>query len=65
MGHHFYDLNFFLDNLFLVINNLCIIFRFIFNFPFNKKKSNFFKKMYCSTWNMNLFKVSNLFHVYK
>jgi hypothetical protein len=41
-----------------VINNLGIIFRFIVKL--------FFDFVMCfSAWNVNLFKVSNTFHVYK
>jgi len=48
-----------------VINNLGIIFKFIVKLLFDR---NIFKKkfvMYFSTWNVNLFKVSNPFHVYE
>jgi len=48
-----------------VINSLGIIFRFIIKLSFDKNILNLFFEMYSLTWNVNLFKVSNPFHVYK
>jgi hypothetical protein len=45
-----------------VINSLGIILKFIIKLPFD---NFFFFVMYFSTWNVDLFKVSNPFHVYK
>jgi hypothetical protein len=46
-----------------VINNLGIIFRFIVQMSFDR--IFIFFVMYSSTWNVNLFEVSNPFLVYK
>jgi hypothetical protein len=47
-----------------VINSLGIIFKFTINFFFHRYIKLLFFVMYSSTWNVNMFKVSNLFHVY-
>jgi len=40
------------------------MFRFIIKLSFDKKNYLFIFVMYFSTWNVNLFEVSNPFHVY-
>jgi cytochrome b561 len=51
--------------IFFVINSLGIIFQYIVKLLFDINIFYFFLVMYFSTWNVNLFKVSNSFHVYK
>jgi hypothetical protein len=65
MGHHFYGLNFCLDEEFFLLYIVwALCFLFIIKFFLIE---SFLRKfvIFSSTWNVNVFKVSNPFHVYK
>jgi len=65
MGHHFYDMTFCLDiKKYLLYITWALCLDSLLNCLLIEI---FFKKfiMNSSTWNVNVFKVSNPFHVYK
>ncbi len=65
MGHHFYDLTFYLDKekcLLYIVWALYINSQL--NYPLIETYFKFFV-MYSSMWNVNVFQISNPFHVYE